>query len=139
YTIIMRRTLLLTALFTFLAAATVAAQREDSDYRSIVPRDWKLLPGEGKWHERRFVSASGDAWLSLYATPAGRESVRARVAELTSPGEKITYQRIGSSWGVVSGYSGNRIFYRKAMLACGNRKWHYLSFEYPAIVSRAVV
>jgi len=131
--IVMRRTIVLSFLFTLLTAATVAAQRGDSDFRSIVPRDWKLLPGEGKWHERRFVSASGNAWLSLYATPAAGESVRARIAQLASPGEQITYQRIGSSWGVVSGYTGNRIFYRKAMLACGNRKWHYLAFEYPAV------
>ena len=33
---------------------------------------------------------------------------------------------------MVSGYNGDRIFYRKAMLACGGRSWHHLAFEYPA-------
>jgi hypothetical protein len=32
---------------------------------------------------------------------------------------------------------GNRIFYRKAILACGGRAWHYLEFEYPAAQKRA--
>ena len=32
---------------------------------------------------------------------------------------------------------GDRIFYRKAMLACGGQVWHHLAFEYPAIQKRA--
>ena len=48
------------------------------DYRQIVPSDWKLLPPEPASSERRFVSPSGDAWLSLYAQPAGIESVGLR-------------------------------------------------------------
>jgi hypothetical protein len=33
--------------------------------------------------------------------------------------ERITYERQGQTWIVASGYHGDRIFYRKAMLACG--------------------
>jgi hypothetical protein len=29
-------------------------------------------------------------------------------------------------------YRGNRIFYRRAMLACNNTKWRQIEFEYPA-------
>jgi hypothetical protein len=88
------------------------------DFRQIVPGDWKLLPPDPASSERRFVSPSGDAWLS--------ERVR------NMPGEEITYERQGNGWVVVSGFKGDRIFYRKAMLACGDRQWHHLAFEYPA-------
>ena len=52
-------------------------------------------------------------------------------------GEKITYLRKKSSWIVVSGFKGDRIFYRRANLACRNWNWHQLSFEYPAAQKRA--
>jgi hypothetical protein len=32
----------------------------------------------------------------------------------------------------VNGNGFDRIFYRKTMLACGDRKWHNLELEYPA-------
>ena len=51
--------------------------------------------------------------------------------------ERITYERASRTWIVVSGYNGDRIFYRKAMLACGGRSWHHLAFEYPADQKRA--
>ena len=44
----------------------------------------------------------------------------------------IEHEREGRTWVVVSGLFGDRIFYRKAMLACGGRAWHYMEFEYPA-------
>jgi len=48
-------------------------------------------------------------------------------------GDRVTYQRQGQGWNVVSGYTAdNRIFYRKTMLACGGQQWHNLEFEYPA-------
>ena len=37
----------------------------------------------------------------------------------------------------VTGFNGDRIFYRKAMLACQNRSWHHISFDYPAGEKRA--
>ena len=42
----------------------------------------------------------------------------------------------GSDWIVTSGYRGNRIFYRGAMLACNNTKWRQIEFEYPASEKR---
>lgn len=38
---------------------------------------------------------------------------------------------------MVSGFKDDRIFYRKAMLACGNTSWHPIAFEYPAAEKRA--
>ena len=53
------------------------------------------------------------------------------------PGERVTYQRRGQGWVVSSGFKGDHIFYRKAMLACGNTVWHQIAFEYPANQKRA--
>jgi hypothetical protein len=73
------------------------------------------------------------AWLSLYAS-----HVRGPVSSHfhrwgVNAGDRVTYQRQGQSWNVVSGYTAdNRIFYRKTMLVCGGQQWHNLEFEYPA-------
>jgi hypothetical protein len=32
----------------------------------------------------------------------------------------------------VFGFKGDRIFYRKSVLACGGTSWHEIAFEYPA-------
>jgi hypothetical protein len=114
------------------AHAAHANQHNGSNYFSIVPSNWHLLPEDGQTHERRFVSPSGDAWLSLYARPPS-ESIEAHL-EAVKQGEheRVTYERAGRTWIVVSGYKGDRIFYRKAILACGGRSWHHLEFEYPA-------
>jgi hypothetical protein len=38
------------------------------------------------------------------------------------------YERREPNWIVVSGYKGNRIFYRRATRACENRQWHHIAF-----------
>jgi hypothetical protein len=51
-------------------------------------------------------------------------------------GEVITYFRREPDWIAVSGFKGGRIFYRKAVLACGGTVWHHIEFEYPAALKR---
>jgi hypothetical protein len=131
---------LLTTAFCLAAIApgTEAQTRPSSntDFRNIAPQDWTLLP-RGSSRGRRFESPRGDAWLWLYAEPADRDSVRDHIESVAfRKGEEITYRRQGGGWIVVSGYHGDRIFYRKAMLACGDRQWHHLEFEYPAAQKR---
>ena len=134
----MRKALLSALILVLAAAAQAKAPEKASDYHSIVPSDWTLLPEDPSSHERRFVSPSGDAWLALYAEPADREPIQAHIAQVRQhENEKITYEREERTWIVVSGYIGDRIFYRKAMLACGGHVWHHLAFEYPAIQKRA--
>ena len=114
------------------AWAANANQPSGPNYFSIVPPNWLLLPENEQTHERRFISPSGNAWLSLYARPPS-ESIEGHLeAVRRGEHERVTYERAGRTWIVVSGYRGDRIFYRKAMLACGGRSWHHLAFEYPA-------
>ena len=128
----MLRFLLLMALLSVGWIANAKQPGSESDYLSIVPRDWTLLPETPERHERRFVSPSGDAWLALYARPPTHDIKSHLEGVRNHEYERITYERRGQAWIVVSGYKGDRIFYRKAMLACGGRSWHHLAFEYPA-------
>lgn len=122
------------AIVLTLLSLPAAAQQglNRNDFRVIAPHDWTLLP-PGKTNDRRFVSPRRDAWLSLYAS-----HVRGPVSSHfhrwgVNAGDRVTYQRQGQGWNVVSGYTAdNRIFYRKTMLACGGQQWHNLEFEYPA-------
>lgn len=118
------------------SASTLAAPARD-DLRSIIPHDWKAVPPPQGSNARGFVSPDGNSKIVLYARPATR-SLAAQLARLRRvQGGDITYEREGRTWIVVSGFLGNRIFYRKAMLACGGTAWHYLEFEYPAAQKRA--
>ena len=129
--------IVIAALFAYGTNAEARVQQgPNEDFRSIVPDGWRLLPPAQGTNERRFVSASGDAWLSLYAVPTQGQSVEYHMQQVFQNTDQITYERRGLSWIVVSGYNGNRIFYRKAMLACHGRKWHHLAFEYPAAQKR---
>jgi hypothetical protein len=122
---------LLVVFLLILLDLPAEAQQGRNDYPTIIPHDWTLLPP--KSNEWRAVSPGKDAWLSLYATPVeGPVSSHLRRWGLGA-GDRVTYQRQGQGWIVVSGYTAdNRIFYRKTMLACRGSKWHNLAFEYPA-------
>lgn len=118
------------------AAAEPAPVRADFN-GGIIPHDWRAVPPPQGVNARGFVSPDGNSKIVLYAKPANRP-VAAQLRRLRSVhGGEITYERAGRSWIVVSGFVGNRIFYRKAILACGGRAWHYLEFEYPAAQKRA--
>lgn len=114
------------------------AREADIPFDSIVPRDWTLLAPEPQSSGRRYVSPAGDAWLWFFAVPADREAAvdanTDRVAP--APPERVTYAARGGDWVVSSGYKGDRIFYRRAMLACNGTKWRHIEFEYPASEKR---
>jgi hypothetical protein len=118
------------------ASAHAAAAPASHDFRSIIPQNWRAVAPPKGTNAEGFVSPSGDAWIVFKANPA-RRSAAAQLALLrTVRGGHITYEREGRTWIVVSGFIGNRIFYRKAMLACGGAAWHYLEFQYPAAQKR---
>jgi hypothetical protein len=131
------------AILSFIVAATYVAsttnaRETDVPFRSIVPSSWNLAPPEPQSYGRRFVSPSGDAWLWFFAVPTNREAtVNANTDRLAlGPAKRPTYEARGGDWLVSSGYRGNRIFYRRAMLACNGTKWRHIEFEYPASEKR---
>ena len=98
----------------------------------LVPRDWQLQPPDPNWQGRRYLAPDGSAWLALYSTNAANDaSARFKVVAFVD-GEEVTYLRGERDRMTVSGLKGDRIFYRKVMLACGGTQWRHVALEYPA-------
>ncbi len=122
------------------------SERQDSGRRgapilALVPADWKLEPPDPNWQGRRYVAPEGDAWLAFYASSTGGEPLGQHWKTVAfGEGEELTLLQREREWLVVSGFKGDkgdRIFYRKAVLACGERNWRHIAFEYPAEAKRA--
>ena len=131
----------LCALILMLIPATGHGMDNDIPRDGItaaIPAGWTLLPPDPSRPGKQLVAPDGEGRLVVDATPAGG-NVTARMNDYASrDGERVTYHKRGGSWIVVSGFRGdNRIFYRKAMLACSNTAWHEIEFEYPATQKRA--
>jgi Ni/Co efflux regulator RcnB len=105
---------------------------------ALIPSDWRLQPPDPDWKGNRFVSPSGDAWLAFYARPADKTAHDQHLKSVAFVyGEELTYLRREPNWLEVSGFKGDRNFYRKVVLACGARAWRHVAFEYPAEAKRA--
>ena len=98
----------------------------------LVPRDWQLMPPDPNWQGRRYMAPDGNAWLAFYATNASNDATARFKAVAFADGEDVTYLRGERDRLTVSGLKGDRIFYRKVMLACGGTIWRHVAMEYPA-------
>jgi serine/threonine-protein kinase len=109
------------------------APREARGSSSFIPADWKLQPEDPNFSGRRYMASDGSAWLALYSAPAKKEEIAAHLKSVAfADGEEITYIRGARDWLAVSGLKGDRVYYRKAALACGGTTWRHIAFEYPA-------
>jgi hypothetical protein len=128
----MTRQTLTVALLLVISAAAAEAQRRPG----IVPPGWTEEAAASDQRGRRYSSPDGSAMLTVHASPAegSRRDHMDRVA--SGEGERITYQRRAPGWIAVSGFRGDRIFYRKSNLACGGSRWHTVALEYPAADKR---
>src|SRR4051812_36265658 len=105
----------------------------------LVPAGWQLQPSDPNWKGQRYVAPDGSAWFAAYATPVGTESLAAHMQAIAfGEGEEITTLRGERDWVAVSGLKADRIFYRKAALACGGKQWHHVAFEYPIGAQRGM-
>ncbi|MCW2276050.1 hypothetical protein GJ654_17530 [Rhodoblastus acidophilus] len=97
------------------------------------PAGWKMEPEPENNDGRRFSSPDGDAFVIISGHFAldSRDEEMARKAE-PDDGETVAYSAKGKDWVVLSGTRDNRIFYRKAVLSCGDQVWNTLTIEYPA-------
>ena len=103
------------------------------DTAQIVPRDWNLESPDPNRNGERFVSPDGTAWFEWYRVAAGDKSVAAHMKIVAfADGEELTQVRGERNWIAVSGFRGDRIFYRQALLACAGDRWHHIAFEYPS-------
>ena len=103
-----------------------------SNIAALIPRDWHLERADATRPSNRFVSPAGSAWLEFYARSAEAETREERFKAVAfADGGQVTYLRGERDWLAVSGIRGERIFYRKVVLACGERQWRHIAFEYP--------
>lgn len=129
--IFMKSALLITLLLFLLVPAH--AKR----HPNLVPKGWiqEILDPESK--TRGFSSPDGRSWLMTKQTEADQSSVERDMDEIAyQEGERITYQRRGTTWIAVSGYRDDRIFYRKSNLACGGTRWLHIELQYPREIKR---
>ena len=96
---------------------------------SIVPPGWQLQPPEPNWAGKRFKSPDGAAWLAIYKTSADVPVAdHMKSVVFAGEGETLTHIQGERSWIAAAGFKGSRMFYRKAILACGGRVWHHVAF-----------
>jgi hypothetical protein len=110
---------------------------ERGDILALLPPNWRPQPPEPNGRGgRRYASPDGDAWLALYASDADQASLDQHLKAVAfNEGEELTFLRRERDRLTVSGFKANdtgRIFYRKAILACGERTWRHIDIEYPA-------
>jgi len=105
----------------------------------MVPPTWQLQPPDPNWKGKRFLSPDGSSWLAVYAFPTASEPIASHMQSVAfAKDETPIYLRGERSWIVVSGIKGDRIFYRKAIIACGGKVWHHIAFEYPSALKQEV-
>src|SRR5262245_36755051 len=113
--------------------------RESVNAADMVPPNWQLQSPDANWSGKRFLSPDGSSWLAVYAFPTATEPIASHMQSVAfAEGETLTYLRGEHNWISVSGTKGDRIFYRKATIACGGKVWHHIAFEFPNERKRAM-
>lgn len=126
-------------LFAILAASSASAwswrvyHNERFGTTAAVPADWRMGAPPENNDGRIFTSPDGRAEIVV----SGMLSIGPRSEEFALrlgplDGEIIEYERRGRDWVVVSGVNGERIFYRKSLLSCGDTIWNSVFLQYPA-------
>jgi hypothetical protein len=111
---------------------SISRAERRSNIGALIPRDWQLERADAGRPSNRFVSPGGTAWVAFYARSAEDETREERFKAVAFAGDgEVTYLRGERDWLAVSGIRGEQIFYRKVVLACGERQWRHIAFEYP--------
>jgi hypothetical protein len=104
---------------------------------ALIPRDWRAAPPDPRLPGTRFVSPTGGAWLRFHGVPADKEAMDQYWKSVAfQDGEDLRTLRRDRAWVEVAGFKGGRMYFRKAVLACGEREWRHVEYEYPAEAER---
>ncbi len=106
----------------------------------MIPPDWKKQPSDQTALDgARFVSPDGSASFDFYTTAAHNEPIANHMKGFAfGDGDEITSLAGERTWIAASGFKGDRLFYRKAALACGGDRWHHIAFDYPISARRSM-
>lgn len=120
--------------------ANQSDQRSKPSLAQLIPRDWVQQKPEPNWSGKRFTSPDGSASVAIYTAPVDQAKVASFMKDFAFvDGEKITDLRAQQKWIAVTGSkSGDRLFYREAVIACAGRTWHQIAFEYPSSMKAAM-
>jgi hypothetical protein len=104
----------------------------------VIPADWKKQSLDGASNGGRVVSPDGLASFDFYTTAAGDQPITEHMKSFAfgNSDEIITSLAGERAWIAASGFKGDRLFYRKAVLTCGGDRWHHIAFEYPGNAKR---
>jgi hypothetical protein len=96
-----------------------------------------LQPVDPKEKGRRYQSPDGAASLVFYASPAGRESASEHF-KLVAFVDREDVLKLAGTQGelLVTGTRNERMFVRKARLACDGHEWHHVAVEFPINAQR---
>jgi serine/threonine-protein kinase len=99
-----------------------------------VPADWQAGEPPANGDGLRFTSPDGSASVTVFGGLQTFDTIDETVAiyETLEEGEAVTYRHRDDRGLVISGTVGDRIFYRRWILSCGDAVWNGLSIEYPA-------
>ena len=99
-----------------------------------VPADWRAGEPPANGDGLAFTSADGAARITVSGSLQTFDTIAEAMASYEAPndGETVTYRHRGKRSVVVSGTSGDRIFYRKSILSCADTIWNSVSIDYPA-------
>jgi hypothetical protein len=114
----------------------LAVNAERAHLPKLIPQDWVQVYADRKTKTRRFVSSDGQSAMISNESLAHASIQKDMDRIAYHVGEQVTYQRRGNNWIAVSGYKGDRIFYRKSNLACHGTRWHTIELEYPIEAKR---
>jgi serine/threonine-protein kinase len=134
------RSLALALAFVLAAAPAFAQQRWHTYFNerfgttAQVPVDWRPGPEPENGDGLVFTSPDGGASISVYGGLHVLGSIKEHIDMIAegSDGETVTYLRRDRRAVTVSGTKGDRIFYRRSILACRDTIWHTVAIEYPA-------
>ena len=114
------------------------ASRHDNT-GGVIPPDWKKQSLDAASNGGRFISPDGLASFDFYTTAADNQPITEQMKSFAfGDGDEITSLAGERAWIAASGFKGDRLFYRKAALACGGDRWHHIAFEYPANAKRSM-
>ena len=116
-------------ILVLVAGGTTVAVAQDRP--GVIPAGWNQQPRHSTTEPLKFTSPDGTASLALYGTPADKSRGSKSAFEIAD-GERVTYRRSTPRFVAVSGFRGDRIFYRKSNLACRGTRWHHIALEYAA-------
>lgn len=117
--------------------ATPSAHHEPPG--QLVPPGWQLQPPDPNWNGRIYLSPDATASVTFYSRPRHQQPIAEKIKAFAFfDGEEINYLRAERDSIVVSGLKGDRMFYRKAVLACGGNSWHNMAFDYPVGVKSSM-